>query len=192
MLLGAALATVLPATGRAQEYQVDRSAANTVTFISRAPIEEFEGVTDAIDGYAYWRGDGLAAGADYADSELYFEVDLNGLDTGIGLRNRHMRRNYLETHKYPYATYAGRSTRVSSVADGFLVSATGTLGIHGRKREAAVDCPASRTAGGYRIICRFRVSLKDFDIAIPSLMFMKISETIRLELDFFVQRVTEN
>ncbi len=67
--------------GFAAEYQVDKSQKNLVKFISDAPMEDFEGVTDKIDGYLFFEGDNLLQG-----SEMYFEVDLNSLDTGIGLR----------------------------------------------------------------------------------------------------------
>ncbi|MBK9304990.1 MAG: YceI family protein [bacterium] len=35
------------------------------------------------------------------------DVDLAALDTGIGLRNRHMRENHLETDRFPQAVFRG-------------------------------------------------------------------------------------
>jgi len=34
-----------------------------------------------------------------------FDVDLNTLDTGIGMRNNDMKEDFLETGKYPSATF---------------------------------------------------------------------------------------
>ena len=174
----------------AQEYHVDLSKPNRVTFISRAPIDNFEGVTDRIDGYAFWEGDGLVEGTAFEGSEMYFEVELNGLDTGIGLRNRHMRERYFQTDKYPYATYTGVIRRVDAAEGGALaVTSSGTMAIHGKEQSITIPCTATADGSGYRIQCRFQVLLSDYDIEIPSLMFMKISETIQLDLDFFVRRV---
>ena len=94
------------------EYQVDHSRENVVKFISHAPMDDFEGVTDKIDGYIYWEGDNLLN-----KSDMYFEVDLNSIDTGIGLRNRHMRDNYLETDQYPYTHFKGTLTKAEKVSE---------------------------------------------------------------------------
>jgi polyisoprenoid-binding protein YceI len=79
------------------EYHVDRKGQNLVKFISDAPLDNFEGTTDNVDGYIVWDGDNPVN-----NSEFHFEAELSTLDTGIGLRNRHMRENYLETDKYPW------------------------------------------------------------------------------------------
>ena len=72
---------------------MDLKAKNLVAFISDAPIEDIEGVTSAIDGYVIWSGDSLTLDANYESSEVYFEVELAGLKTGIGLRDSHLRDN---------------------------------------------------------------------------------------------------
>lgn len=85
------------------ELQVDHTKKNLVRFISDAPIENFEGITNNIDGYIYFEQEDFTN-----NSELYFEVDLRTIDTGIGLRNRHMRDNYLETDQYPFTFFSGK------------------------------------------------------------------------------------
>lgn len=169
------------------ECQVDTTRVRSVTFVSDAPIEDFEGVTDRIDGYVYWEGDVLVEGENYDNSQLYFEVDLNSLDTGIGMRNRHMRDNYLETDKFTYATYTGKLDKVSVGADGeSLVTTSGVLSIHGVEKPYTVECSISLEDSTYRIQCEFPVSLLDFGIKVPSLMFLKINEIVELKLDFHV------
>jgi polyisoprenoid-binding protein YceI len=185
LLLGSVFAWT--STGYAVECHVDTTRERRVTFKSDAPIEDFEGVTDRIDGYVIWSHEELQTGDDYGDSELYFEVDLSALDTGIGLRNRHMRENYLETDKYPYASYSGKLDRVSVNDDGaFLVQSSGKLSIHGVEQAHSIVCRVTREGSTYRIQCEFAVQLPDFSIDVPSFMFLKISETIELALDFHV------
>lgn len=181
-----ALCAAVPA--RAIEYNVDTAAANRVRFVSEAPIETFEGVTRRIDGYVAWKGDSLTPGGSYEGSQVYLEVELDALDTGIGLRNRHMRENYLETDRYPYASYQGRIVAVDSAEGGALsVKSMGKLAIHGVKRDLEIACVVTPAGGGYRIQGAFEVRLPDFGIAIPSLMFLKINETVDLDLDFHVR-----
>ena len=169
----------------AGEYQVDKTQENLVKFISDAPLEDFEGVTDKIDGYIFWEGDNLLK-----NSEVYFEVDLNSLDTGIGLRNRHMRENYLHTDKHPFTHFSGKLTSAEQRDNGvYQVGVDGTMFIHGVEKPVAVDGQMIPAENGFRIQTRFTVALSDYDIEIPQLMFMKIDENMRLELDFFVKKI---
>lgn len=186
------LAAGLPLAGggsvlSAQEFHVDVDADNHVTFVSRASIEEFEGVTQRIDGYVLLNTPLLSLETGGEGTELYMEVDLASLDTGIGLRNRHMRENYLEVERYPYAIYQARIDRVENLSGGRMrVASSGRFSIHGVTREIAVPCDVTPDEDGYRARCAFQVLLSDYDIEIPSVMFMKLSNEIRVRLDFRV------
>lgn len=168
----------------AREFQIDKAGKNLVKFTSDAKIESFSGVTDRIDGYVLWPGEELRPDVTLAGSKVYFEVELNGLDTGIGMRNRHMRENFLETDKFPYAHYAGEIVRVDTAANGaFTISTAGRLFIHGKEQPATLDGLVSPEGDRYRVQSKFEVKLPDYEIKVPTLMFLKISETIELELD---------
>lgn len=175
-------------SGQAAEFQVSKSRKNQVKFISNAPVESFEGITDQIDGYIYWDGGDLTR-----NSELYFEVDLNTLDTGIGLRNRHMRENYLETDKFPRTYYKGKIVSVQKMSENtYQVQAEGMMFIHGVEKPLSVTGTISREEEGlFRIQTAFEIKLSDYKIKIPSLMFFKIDERMQLELDFYVEKMTE-
>lgn len=177
----------------AAEYHVDRNQENVVRFISDAPLEDFDGVTDHIDGYVFWEGDDIPSdAAGLESSQLHLEVRLESLDTGIGLRNRHMREDYLETDKFPYAIYTARLTGVKRLSDTLLTAtADGKIQIHGEETPLQVTASLVPEANGYRVRCNFEVNLKDFKIKIPKFMFLKIGEIIRLELDFQMARFTE-
>lgn len=169
----------------AAEYQVNTERKNQVKFISHAPMEDFEGITNKIDGYIFWEGDQLTN-----QSELYFEVDLNTLDTGIGLRNRHMREKYLETEKFPFTHFAGKLISAEQTGDStFSVTAEGKMFIHGVENPLTVEGTLQKTGGEFRIASKFQIKLSDYRVKIPKLMFFKIDETMRLELDFYVKKV---
>ncbi len=166
------------------ELHVDKEKENLVKFISDAPLEDFEGITDKIDGYLFWEGEDITN-----SSEIYFEVDLNSIDTGIGLRNRHMRENYLHTDKYPKTHFSGKIVSMEDSTTSIKkVKASGKMFIHGVEREIDVDGVLSKTADGYRVKTKFIVALTDYNIEIPQLMFMKIDENMRLVLDFYVAK----
>lgn len=168
----------------AAEFIVDKSKANQVKFISDAPVEDFEGVTDIINGYMYWEGDDMMN-----KSLLYFEVDLTTLDTGIGLRNRHMRDNYLETDKFQYSSYEGKFKSIKKISETeFEVELDGTMNIHGITKPLPVKGKMMKTDNGFRIESQFEVKLTDYKIDVPQLMFMKISEVMKLNVDFYMKQ----
>lgn len=182
-----ALMIAVASLAHAGEYHVDTTAPRVVKFTSKAPIESFDGVTSRIDGFAMIPSDTLQDGAQYDSSKFYFEVDLNALDTGIGLRNRHMRENYLQTDQFPFAQYGGRLTEVVQAADGAQrVATTGELTIHGAKRTLADTILVARDGRRYHVRCQFPVALPDYKIKVPKLMFMKISDTVQVQLDFYL------
>jgi polyisoprenoid-binding protein YceI len=217
--LGAVLGLGLSPLGvEAQEYQVDLTRERRVSFLSDAPLEDFRGVTDRIDGFVYLEGEGLVGGTDLRASEFFFEVDLASLDTGIGLRNRHMRENYLETEDYPFASFSGRVGVLEGLGERrFSAEAVGELEIHGVAVERAIRCQVTTVGSGgraaetspgsdatnapassegappliLRVQCAFPVSLSDHGIPITKLMFMKIDEVMELELGFHLQAVAE-
>ncbi|MGE5496542.1 MAG: YceI family protein [Syntrophothermus sp.] len=177
---------IITCTLTASEFHVDKSRKNLVKFISDAKIETFDGTTDKIDGYFYWDGNDLLS-----KSTLYLEVDLRTIDTGIGLRNRHMRENYLETDKYPMAVFKGKLIRADQQQGGaYDVTAQGDMTIHGVTKPITVKGTLTPSeAGGYRISSRFELKLPDYNIPVPQMMFLKISEVMKMELDFFTKKI---
>lgn len=176
---------ILVGINLAQEYHVDKSKENLVRFISDAPLEDFDGVTNNIDGYMY-----LKSLDDLADNQLYFEVDLTTLDTGIDLRNRHMRNNYLETDRYRFTYFEGAIRNIKEIENNsYEVEVEGGLFIHGVTKQIKTTGFLKDADDGLIVQTEFDVSLPDFNVDIPQLMFMKINEVIKLELEFHLKRV---
>ena len=166
------------------EYNVKKTDKNIVKFLSEAPFENFEGITNNIDGFLYFENELTN------NSQLHFEVDLRTIDTGIGLRNRHMRDNYLETDKYPMAVYEGKIVDAEKIGDDkYKVKVAGNMKIHGVSLEQNVEGTLEILGDEINIITDFIVKLTDHKIEVPSLMFMKINENMQLHLDFSLEKV---
>jgi len=163
------------------ELHVKQGSKNHVEFISDAPFGKFSGVTANIDGYMYWEGNNYTT-----NSSLYFEVDLKTLDTGIGLRNRHMRDNYLQTDKFPDASFKGKITNVTPAAQGpFKVDADGEMFIHGVTKYIKISGVLTKSGNSdYNLKTNFSIKLSSYNIDIPSIMMVKLSEVIELQLNF--------
>ncbi len=171
----------------ATEFNVKQDQNNVIKFISDAPIEDFEGITSSIDGYLIWNG------PEKLDSAIfYFEVDLNTLDTGIGLRNRHMRENYLECDKFPKASYRGKIVKVKRVGQNhYQVVTEGEFYCHGVKQKRQISGEIFVNGEELQIKSQFQVKLSDHQIEIPSIMFYKINENMQIKTNFKLKSIKE-
>ena len=124
---------LLPISIFAEEWHVKKSENNLVKFISSTTMLDFEGITDKVDGYIYWKGDELFG----LENEIYFEVELNSVETGIGKRDRDMREDVLETDKWPKTSYRGKINKIEKIAGNinqYKVSAIGPMFLHGHEK----------------------------------------------------------
>lgn len=174
-----ALALVLaavPATA-AERFIVDPDGGSHIVFTSKAPLESFDGHTEAVSGWLEF---------DPADLRIppRFEiaVDLASFDTGLRKRNEHMRENHFETATYPQAWFRGGSLDGASVAGlapgaSAVVQLGGELDLHGVVQPLACEARLARAADGRLTVeAVFAVKLSDHAIDRPRFLVMKLAD----------------
>ncbi|SEJ56818.1 Polyisoprenoid-binding protein YceI [Cyclobacterium xiamenense] len=157
---------LLASEANAQRYQTE---AGEVVFLSTAALNEFTGESSQLNGLL-----------DLESGLIDFYIDLNTLDTGIGLRDRHMRDNYLETKKYPFAEFSGNLEKSGPLElnEPLEVQARGTFTLHGKEKSMTITGTLTQLSASEILLeTGFEVVLGDFDIEIPKLMFYELSET---------------
>ena len=148
--------------------QVFKTETGTVEFLSKASLNEFTGESASLNGLV-----------DLEKNLLDFFVDLNTVKTGIGLRDRHMRENYLETKKYPFAEFTGKIESLPGLTKGQSrdVTAKGKFKIHGVEREITVPGKLTMVSDNeLKLEAQFKVLLSDYKIDIPTVVFYELSE----------------
>jgi len=178
-----ALLGVAPAG--AARFTIAPGAGSEVRFDSKAPVESFSGRTDRVSG---WVDCDPAALGDSVTIEV--SVDLASLDTGIALRNQHMRENHLETDRYPRAVFrGGRLTGAPSrlvPGETATLELAGELELHGVRRplRLPVQVTLGDTDGGprLRIEARFHVALAAHEIRRPQFLMLKLSDVQQVTL----------
>lgn len=175
-------------TSLADEWHVKKDSKNLVKFTSSTTILDFDGTTNNVDGYIYWDGKEIFTGK----NELYFEVDLNTVKTGIGKRDRDMREDVLETQKWPLTYFKGKITEFTKNGNNYSVNVTGKIFIHGVEKEITIPGEIKLENGIMNVQTKFSIFLKDFNIEAPSLLaFIKVSQEIKLDLNFSLERTKE-
>jgi len=171
---------------------------NTVRFESKAPVETVVGTSSAIRGWV--EVDPSAVGD---SAGVHVEVDLATLKTGIGLRDRHMRENHLETERYPQAIFRGArivpaagqpaGARRSLTTAPQTMEIAGEFELHGVRRALRLPVVLSlHEAEGRAILkieCHFQVGLADYGIARPQFLVMKLSDVQGISLSVTAMEV---
>lgn len=118
---------------------------------------------------------------------VQFSVMVNGFLFKKALMQEHFNENYLESDKYPKATFKGALTEMDKVnfkKDGiYNTTVTGDLNIHNVTNKVTV--PAVITVKGNSISANatFKVKLDDYKITVPKVVENNISKTIELKVD---------
>lgn len=189
-----ALSLLLVATGPATSapalYRIEPDDERTlVSFLSKAPLETVEGKTRQVTGELRVDPAALAAGC-----RVEVRVDLASLDTGIGLRNQHMRENHLETERFPTADFRADSLVAPPAAlvpgETAVLTLAGELSLHGVTRPLVTPISVTLAGDGAAldVHAEFVVELADFAIARPKFLVMKLDETQRITVRLHLQR----
>lgn len=95
------------------------------------------------------------------ESRFEVSVDVESLDTGIELKNKHAKSDkWFDVEKYPRIHFA--STSVSRTDTGFVVR--GELELKGIKREIAIPFAFGSVGDHHRFYGKFKVNRGDFGI----------------------------
>jgi len=137
---------------------------------------DFEAKTTAMSGDVTPAAGGAVKGT--------LAVDLMKLETGISLRDRHLRNNYLEVQKGPdYAVAKLVNLKVEKLpGKGTL---RGLLTLHGQQREVAGVAEIVPQGAGYRVEASFPVKISEFSIPEPTYLGVGVKDeiTIRVKLN---------
>lgn len=106
-----------------------------------------------------------------------FSVDLRTLDTGIPLRNRHLRQNYLEVERGPaFAAARLQDIRVERLSG--KTTFRGTLTLHGERKEVSGTAEIAPNGPGYLLEASFPVRISEFRIPDPTYLGVGVKDEV--------------
>ena len=160
------------------EGQSFAAAEGYAEFVSNAPLLEFKGKSDHLHGLI-----------DLDQNLVDFYIDLSTLDTGINLRNRHMRDSYLETDRCPFGEFTGELT---SDFDPDLyeeqdVTVKGTFKMHCITREKEITGTIRPSDDGLKVDASWSVLLDDYDIDRPRVVFYELADEQKVNISILLK-----
>jgi YceI-like domain len=119
--------------------------------------------------------------------DFVFQLLLKSFHFEKALMEEHFNENYVESGKFPKATFKGKITNLAAVnftKDGaYPVTVQGDLTMHGVTNKVSSTGSITVKAGKIAAFSKFLIKLKDYKISIPGVVGDKISEEIDITVD---------
>lgn len=113
------------------------------------------------------------------------KVALKKLDTGIGLRDDHMTKKYLEVEKYPDAQLTvARSALKMPESGESSGEATGTFALHGKTKDLPFKYKATKGGAGIEVEGSLKLNFTDFGVEVPNYLGITVKPDVDVVAKF--------
>ena len=145
-----------------------------LSFSSQAPLENIEATNKKVGSVIKT-----------ATNDILFFVSIKNFQFEKELMQEHFNENYMESDKYPDATFKGKiNETIDFTKNGtYQITATGKLKIHGVEQDRTEKGILTVKDSTITIHCEMKMKVKDFNIEIPKLVFQNIAEVVDVKLN---------
>jgi polyisoprenoid-binding protein YceI len=152
-----------------------------IGFYSKTPLEDI--VAENQQAYAV---------VDLAKKQLAFTVLLKGFEFRKELMQTHFNENYVESDKYPKASFSGSFSGDIDKKDTDNIQIHGTLTLHGITKPISTTATITLANDKLAGHATFTIKPEDFNISIPSLVREKIASQITVDVKLNADRTKTN
>ncbi|MDJ0363637.1 YceI family protein [Hymenobacter sp. H14-R3] len=182
LLLGLLLGLASPNRAWAQSKYMTR--AGHISFFSASIMEDIEA-----------RNDKAAAVFDLGTGQVAFSVPIHEFQFKRTLMQEHFNENYMESEKYPKATFTGQLLNAAQLLKQLhtatqTVEVEGNLTMHGVTHKAIVTGTLQLRDGQLVVFAYFNIAPADFSIDIPLLVREHIAKSVSVRINLTCDAVT--
>jgi polyisoprenoid-binding protein YceI len=149
----------------------------TISFHSHTFLENIDAVNNSV-----------MAVIDGTKKNIAFSLLMKQFDFPKKLMQTHFNENYVESDKFPKATFSGAYTENADLTkDGdYSLNVNGKLTIHGVTRQVQIPATISVKAGTVTGITTFKLNPTDYNIDIPFIVRDKIEKenTVKVKAEW--------
>jgi len=146
----------------------------TINFVSDAPLEVIKASSNKMAGVIKT-----------SDKSFLFSMDIKTFQGfNSTLQRTHFNENYMESGKYPKATFEGKIIEDINFNENgsYTVRAKGKITIHGVSQQRIIKSKLIIGNKTLKISSDFTVLLKDHKIQIPTVVYQKLAEEIKVNI----------
>ena len=154
-----------------------------ITFFSAAPLENIAATNKAAKPIL-----------NTANNDIQTKIAMTAFVFEKPLMQEHFNENYVESEKFPYATFKGKiNETIDFTKDGeYKATATGKLNIHGMEKERTIEGTITVKGSEIAISAKFNIHFADHGIKIPSLYIKNIAEDVEVKLNATMEPYKQN
>ena len=159
--------------GHAQRYL---TKTGHISFFSDGPLEKIEGHNKQVN-----------AVLDSKNGDFVFKILMKSFIFEKALMQEHFNENYVESDKFPNATFVGKVTNLEAIdfakPGAYEAKVEGKLTIHGQTQAVSTIGTFEVKGDGIDGKSVVVVKLADYQISIPGAVTGKIAEEIEITVD---------
>ncbi len=153
-----------------------------ISFFSDAPTEKIQAINNQVN-----------AALDTKTGDIVFKVLIKSFEFEKALMQEHFNENYLESDKFPTATFKGKLTNLNEInfnKNGrYIALVEGDLTIHGQTKKIKNSGVFEVKDGKIITNSKLNIALKDYEIKIPSAVVKNIAENIDITIDVSLDKI---
>ncbi|MBM3420411.1 MAG: YceI family protein [Bacteroidetes bacterium] len=149
--------------------------SGSVSFFSSTPVEDIKAENSAV-----------TSSLSMADSSVVFSVPVTGFIFRKKLMQEHFNDQYMESKRFPTATFRGKLTRLPQTGAGasaVQVRVRGTLTIRDISRQIDETVTFTPSGSGIAALSEFIVRPADYGIKIPRILVKNIAEEVKVTIN---------
>jgi polyisoprenoid-binding protein YceI len=153
---------------------VFRLKSGTCSFFSEAPLENIDAKSTKFN-----------AAIDTATQRVVFQMPIRNFVFKNATMQEHFNENYMESDKYPRATFDGKIVEnINWSQKGvYQVTVQGKLNIHGVIKERTIPGTIEILENEIKVSTAFQVKLVDHKIEVPTIVIKNIAEIIDVKVN---------
>ncbi|HEY4797632.1 MAG TPA: YceI family protein [Bacteroidia bacterium] len=151
-----------------------------ISFFSKGPIEDIYGIEH--DAKPIYKA---------SDGTVAIKIAIKSFKFDSKLMEEHFNEKYMESDKYPWATFTGKVNEPFDVKkDGvYNITVTGKLNVHGVDQTRTIPGTVTVKGGEISFDSKFPLALKDHKIEIPTLVAQNIAEVQEITVKALLNEV---
>lgn len=152
-----------------------------IKFYSGAPLEKIEGHNRQVN-----------SALDFATGGFVFKVLMKSFEFEKALMQEHFNENYVESDKYPSATFIGKVANIKDLILGkdgiYDANVEGKLTLHGVTKEIKEKGSFEVKMGKLTGKAIFNLDIADYKITIPGNVGNNVSKTIEVTVEIALDK----
>jgi polyisoprenoid-binding protein YceI len=155
-----------------QERYLTKNGA--ITFYSKAPMEDITADNNQVLSIV-----------DASSGKMAISILMKSFMFKKALMQEHFNENYVESDKYPKATFKGSILNFDAIKEtATKAQVKGVLTMHGVSKELTIDADFTRTDDAILVDGTFIIEVDDFNIKIPAVVAKNIAKKIKVSFKF--------